>query len=253
MSQQDLKTSQPTGDCAPTSTTRNTGTWYRRSVKEGIRARSGGSEAKRIQWMKPFSKVKNTSFDPGKVSIKWFEDGTLNVAYNCLDRHLASNAATRWRSSGRVMIRRTTGRSPTPRSCTPRCCRFANALKARGVQKGESVTIYLPMIPEAAVAMLACARIGAVHSVVFGGFCTKRLPAGWGIARSTIIITADEGLRGGRRIPLKANADAAAEKAGGVNSIIVVRRPAPRSTCNPARRLLSRHHQDRETIVHARR
>jgi acetyl-CoA synthetase len=193
---------------------------YRRSVEEPDAF--WGSEGKRISWIKPFSKVKSTSYDPHNVSIKWFEDGTLNVAYNCLDRHLATRGgqvAIIWEGDDPKDDARI-----TYKELHAQVCKFANALKERGVQKGDRVTIYLPMIPEAAVAMLACARIGAIHSVVFGGFSPDSLAGRLIDARSTVLITADEGLRGGRKIPLKANADAAAEKAGGVNSIIVVRR-----------------------------
>jgi acetyl-CoA synthetase len=178
--------------------------------------------AKRIDWFKPFTKVKNTSFDPHNVSIKWFEDGTLNVAHNCLDRHLATRGdqtAIIWEGDDPKHDRKI-----TYRELHAEVCRFANVLKLRGVKKGDRVTIYLPMIPEVAVAMLACARIGAVHSVVFGGFSPDSLAGRIEDANSTIIITADEGIRGGRKIPLKANADVAADKAHGVSTMIVVRR-----------------------------
>ncbi len=179
-------------------------------------------EAKRVDWMKPFTKVKNSSFDPHNVSIKWFEDGTLNVAYNCVDRHLAKRGdqvAILWEGDDPKDDKKI-----TYRELHAEVCRFANVLKARGVNKGDRVTIYLPMIPEAAVAMLACARIGAIHSVVFGGFSPDSLGGRISDCKSSIIVTADEGLRGGRKVPLKANADAAAERAGGVTSMIVVRR-----------------------------
>jgi acetyl-CoA synthetase len=181
-----------------------------------------GNHAKRIDWIKPFTKVKNTSFGPGKVSIRWFEDGTTNVAHNCIDRHLAK------RGDQTAIIFE--GDDPavdakiTYRQLHDRVCRFANVLKAHGVKKGDRVTIYLPMIPEAACAMLACARIGAIHSVVFGGFSPESLASRISDAKSTILITADEGLRAGRRVSLKANADLACDKAGGVKSVIVVRR-----------------------------
>jgi acetyl-CoA synthetase len=177
---------------------------------------------KRIDWIEPFTKVKNTSFDPHHVSIKWFEDGVTNVAHNCIDRHLAKR--------GDQVAIIFEGDDPkedakiTYRQLHERVCRFANVLKAHGVKKGDRVTIYLPMIPEAAYAMLACARIGAIHSVVFGGFSPDSLASRITDARSTVVITADEGLRGGRTVPLKANADEACEKAGGVNSVIVVKR-----------------------------
>jgi acetyl-CoA synthetase len=176
---------------------------------------------KRIDWTKPFAKVKNTSFGPGPVSIKWFEDGVTNVAHNCIDRHLAK------RGDQTAIIFE--GDDPkddakiTYRELHEQVCRFANVLKRHGVKKGDRVTIYLPMIPEAAYAMLACARIGAIHSVVFGGFSPDSLASRITDAKSSVLITADEGLRGGRKVPLKANADEACTKAGGVKSVIVVR------------------------------
>src|ERR1700693_580812 len=193
---------------------------YERSVKDP----NGfwGEQAQRIDWFKPFTKVKNTSFDPHRVSIKWFEDGTTNVAHNCIDRHLAKRGdqvAIIWGGDDPKHDRKIASRE-----LHAEVCRFANVLKARGVRKGDRVTIYLPMIPEAACAMLACARIGAIHSVVFGGFSPDSLAGRIEDASSTIVITADEGLRGGRKVPLKANADAAAERAGGVARMIVVRR-----------------------------
>jgi acetyl-CoA synthetase len=192
---------------------------YERSVNDpnGFWA----EHAKRIDWFKPFTKVKNTSFDPHNVSIKWFEDGTLNVAHNCLDRHLAKRGdqvAIIWEGDDPKDDKKI-----TYRELHAQVCRFANVLKARGVKKGDRVTIYLPMIPEVAVAMLSCARIGAVHSVVFGGFSPDSLAGRIDDARSTIVVTADEGIRGGRKIPLKANTDMAADRAGGVGTVIVVR------------------------------
>jgi len=193
---------------------------YARSIKDpnGFWA----EQAKRIDWIKPFSKVKNTSFDPHNVSIKWFEDGTLNIAYNCVDRHLAKRGdqtAIIWEGDDPKDDKKI-----TYKQLHAEVCRFANVLKARGVKKGDRVTIYMPMIPEAAISMLACARIGAIHSVVFGGFSPDSLAGRIEDCKSPIIVTADEGVRGGRKIPLKVNADAAADKAGGVTSIIVVRR-----------------------------
>jgi acetyl-CoA synthetase len=192
-----------------------------------------GEEGKRIHWFKPYTKVKNTSFDSHNVSIKWYEDGTTNVAYNCLDRHLAKRGdqiAIIWegddpKDDARISYR----------ELHAEVCRFANVLKARGVKKGDRVTIYLPMIPEAACAMLACARIGAVHSVVFGGFSPDSLAGRLEDAKSSVIVTADEGLRGGRKVPLKANADAAADKAGGVETMIVVRRTGAHVTMKAGR------------------
>jgi acetyl-CoA synthetase len=194
--------------------------WYARSIKDpnAFWAEHG----KRIDWIKPFTKVKNTSFGPDNVSIKWFEDGTLNVAYNCVDRHLAKRGdqtALIWEGDDPKDDKKI-----TYKELHAQVQKFANVLKARGVKKGDRVTIYLPMIPEAMVAMLACARIGAIHSVVFGGFSPDSLAGRIEDCKSTIIITADEGLRGGRKVPLKANSDVAAEKAGGVATILVVRR-----------------------------
>jgi acetyl-CoA synthetase len=193
---------------------------YERSIKDP--AGFWAAEGKRIDWFKPFTKVKNTSFDLNHVSIKWFEDGITNVAHNCIDRHLENRGdqiAIIWEGDDPKHDRKI-----TYRELHAEVSRFANVLKARGARKGDRITIYLPMIPEAAYAMLACARIGAIHSVVFGGFSPDSLAGRIEDAKSTIVITADEGVRGGRKIPLKANADAAADRAGGVASIIVVRR-----------------------------
>ncbi len=180
-----------------------------------------GAEAKRIDWIKPFTKVKNTSFDTHNVSIKWFEDGTLNVAYNCIDRHLAKRGdqtAILWEGDDPKDDKKI-----TYKELHAQVCQFANVLKARGVKKGDRVTIYLPMITEAAVAMLACARIGAIHSVVFGGFSPDSLAGRIYDCKSDVVITADEGIRGGRKIPLKSNTDAACDRVGHVNTVIVVR------------------------------
>jgi acetyl-CoA synthetase len=178
---------------------------------------------KRIDWIKPFTKVKNTCFDPGKVSIKWFEDGTTNVTSNCIDRHLAKRAnqvAIIWEGDDP-----SDSKTITYRDLHEHVCRFANVLRKYGVKKGDTVTIYLPMIPEAAYAMLACARIGAVHSIVFGGFSPDALAGRIEGCKSKVVITADEGLRGGRKVPLKVNADQALNKVPGiVETLIVVRR-----------------------------
>jgi acetyl-CoA synthetase len=156
------------------------------------------------------------------VSIKWFEDGTLNVCHNCVDRHLAKRGdqtAILWEGDDPKDDKKL-----TYNQLHAEVCRFANVLKARGIKKGDRVTIYMPMIPEAAISMLACARIGAVHSVVFGGFSPDSLAGRIEDCKSNVVVTADEGLRGGRKIPLKANVDAACEKASGVTSVIVVKR-----------------------------
>ncbi|WP_280955399.1 acetate--CoA ligase, partial [Beijerinckia sp. GAS462] len=190
---------------------------YARSIKDpdGFWAEHG----KRIDWIKPFTKVKNTTFGPPDVSIKWFEDGQLNVSANCVDRHLpkrAQQTAIIWEGDDPSK-----SKNITYQELYENVCRFANVLKAQGVKKGDCVTIYLPMIPEAAYAMLACTRIGAVHSVVFGGFSPDSLAGRLEDAKSTVLITADEGVRAGRPIPLKANSDAAVKKAP-VKSVIVV-------------------------------
>jgi acetyl-CoA synthetase len=181
-----------------------------------------GEMGRRIDWFTPYTKVKNTSFDPHRLMIRWFEDGVTNVAHNCVDRHLAAHGedtAIIWEGDDPADHKHI-----TYKQLHVEVCRFANVLKKYGVKKGDRVTLYLPMIPEAAFAMLACARIGAIHSVVFGGFSPDSLAGRISDAKSTVVVTADEGLRGGRRVPLKANADAAAAHAGGVDTIIVVRR-----------------------------
>ena len=193
---------------------------YARSIKDpnGFWA----EQAKRVDWIKPFSKVKNTSYDPHNVSIKWFEDGTLNACYNCVDRHLAKRGdqtAILWEGDDPKDDRKL-----TYKQLHVEVSRFANVLKARGVKKGDRVTIYMPMIPEAAVSILACARIGAVHSVIFGGFSPDSIAGRIEDCKSTVVVTADEGVRGGRKIPLKANVDAACDKVGGVATVIVVKR-----------------------------
>lgn len=194
---------------------------YAKSVSdpEGFWAEHG----KRIDWIKPFTKVKHTSYDPHNVQIKWFEDGTTNVSLNCIDRHLAKRGdqvAIIWEGDNPDESKKI-----TYKQLHEEVSRFANVLKAKGVSKGDTVTIYLPMIPEAAYAMLACARIGAIHSIVFGGFSPDSLAGRIEGCKSKVVITADEGLRGGRKVPLKANADAAIDKTGDiVKTQIVVKR-----------------------------
>ena len=193
---------------------------YKRSVQDpdGF----WGEVGKRIDWIKPYTKVKNTSYAPENVSIKWYEDGTLNVSANCIDRHLKTRAeqvAIIWEGDDP-----THDEKITYRQLHERTCKFANVLKANGVKKGDRVTIYLPMIPEAAYAMLACARIGAVHSVVFGGFSPDSLAGRIVDADSKFIVTADEGVRGGRPIPLKKNTDEALKRCKGDEKVLVVRR-----------------------------
>jgi len=179
-----------------------------------------GEHGKRLHWMRPYKRVKNTSFT-GDVGIRWYEDGTLNVSYNCIDRHLplrADQTAIIWEGDSPEVHRHI-----SYAQLHENVCRLANVLKERGVNKGDRVTIYLPMIPEAAYAMLACARIGAIHSVVFGGFSPDSLIGRIQDCNSTLLITADEGLRGGRKVPLKVNADSALEHCSSVKDVIVVR------------------------------
>ncbi|MFZ2005004.1 MAG: acetate--CoA ligase [Stellaceae bacterium] len=197
---------------------------YFRLYKESIDDPNGfwGREGKRLDWIKPYTKVMNASYD-GDVSIKWYEDGTLNASYNCIDRHLAKRGdqvAILWEGDDPNEDRKV-----TYKELHEGVCRLANVLKGRGVKKGDRVTIYMPMIPEAAFAMLACARIGAVHSVVFGGFSPDSLAGRIEDCRSNVLITADEGLRGSRKVPLKKNADAAmASCPVKVETCIVVKR-----------------------------
>ena len=181
-----------------------------------------GEHGKRIDWIRPYTKVKSVSFQAPDVSIKWYEDGTLNASANCLDRHLAKRGdqtAIIWEGDDP-----SESKSITYRELHGEVCRLANALKSLGVGKGDRVTIYMPMIPEAAVAMLATARIGAVHSVVFGGFSPDSLANRIQDCDSNCVITADEGIRGGRKIPLKANTDAALANCPSVERCVVVRR-----------------------------
>ena len=192
---------------------------YKRSLEEP--EAFWGEQGRILDWIKPYTKVKNTRFTDG-VSIKWYEDGTLNVAANCIDRHLptkAKDTAIIWESDDPNLSKHI-----TYAELHEQVSRLANVLKARGVKQGDRVTIYLPMIPEAAYAMLACARLGAIHSVVFGGFSPDSLVSRIHDAKASVLITADEGVRGGRHVPLKANADEALEHCPGVDTVIVVRR-----------------------------
>jgi acetyl-CoA synthetase len=195
---------------------------YKRSIENP--ERFWGDVARRIDWIRSPTRIKDVSYDAADFRIRWYEDGQLNVAANCLDRHLATRGdktAIIWEGDNPNESARL-----SYRELHALVCRFANALKARGVRKGDRITIYMPMIPEAAIAMLACARIGAIHSVVFGGFSPDSLIGRIEDCQSKLVITADEGLRGGKKVPLKANVDAALanEKTRCVESVIVVRR-----------------------------
>ncbi|WP_025899634.1 acetate--CoA ligase [Sneathiella glossodoripedis] len=177
---------------------------------------------KRVDWIKPYTKVKDVSYEEKDLHIKWFEDGTLNVSANCLDRHLAKRAdqtAIIWEGD-----EPTDDKTLTYRELHAEVCKLANAMKGQGINKGDRVTIYMPMIVEAAVAMLACARIGAIHSVVFGGFSPDALAGRIQDCESNCIITADEGVRGGRIVPLKVNTDKALESCPDCKTCIVVKR-----------------------------
>ena len=205
---------------------------YKKSIKNPDKF--WAKQAKRIDWIKPFTMVKNTSFAYPDISIKWFEDGTLNVAANCIDRHLkkrGDKVAIIWEPDDPNAA----ARHITYRELHDEVCKLANVLKAHGVKRGDRVTIYLPMIPEAAYAMLACARIGAVHSIVFGGFSPDSLAGRIADCQSRFVITADEGVRGGRKVPLKANTDAAINKVGGVEKVIVVGRTGAEVPWTPGR------------------
>jgi acetyl-CoA synthetase len=178
--------------------------------------------AGRLDWIKPFTVVKDTSFNREDFRVRWYADGVLNVSVNCLDRHLETRgdqAAIIWESDSGE-----TSETLSYRQLHAETCRMANVLKAKGVKKGDRVTIYLPMIPQAVVAMLACARLGAVHSVIFGGFSPDSIAGRIQDCDSRIVITADEGLRGGKPIPLKRNVDEALEQCPDVANVIVVRR-----------------------------
>ena len=199
---------------------------YRRLYAESIEDPAGfwGRVGRRLDWIKDFSHVKDSSYEQSDVRIRWFYDGTLNVATNCLDRHLQTRGdktAILWEADDPEQ-----SESISYRELHERVCQCANALKSLGVEKGDRVTIYLPMIPEIAIAMLACARIGAIHSVVFAGFSSDALGGRIADCDSAVVITADEGVRGGKRIPLKRTVDGALTVAGTecVKHVLVVRR-----------------------------
>jgi len=193
---------------------------YERSVNdpEGF----WGEHGKRIDWFKPYTKVKDVSYDKKDLHVRWFYDGKTNAAYNCLDRHLETRGdqtAIIWEGDDPKDDKKI-----TYRELHAEVCKFANGLKSIGAKKGDRITIYMPMIPEAAVAMLACARIGAIHSVVFGGFSPDALAGRIQDCECNIVITADEGLRGGRPIPLKANTDEALKHCPTIEKCVVVKR-----------------------------
>jgi acetyl-CoA synthetase len=214
---------------------------YARSVSdpEGF----WGEQAQRISWIAPVERVKDTSYEPHNVSIKWFEGGTTNVAMNCVDRHLLTRGeqtAIIWEGDDPSVSKHI-----TYRQLHEEVCRFANVLKKHGAKRGDRVTIYLPMIPEAVYAMLACARIGAIHSVVFGGFSPDALAGRIEDAQSDLVITADEGLRGGKKVPLKANVDAALTKVS-AKTVIVVTRTGGAVDMEPGRDF--RYEAERESV-----
>jgi len=201
-------------------------------------------QGQRIDWIKPYTQVKDVTYGKDHVSIKWFEDGTLNAAANCIDRHLATRAdqiAILWEGDDP-----NDSKAITYRELYEHVCRFSNVLKAQSVQKGDRVTLYMPMIPEAAYAMLACARIGAIHSVVFGGFSPDSLAGRIDDCQSDFVITADEGVRGGKTIPLKANTDAAVAQCDNVKKVIVVRRTGGAINMSPGRDVW--YHEEAEKV-----
>jgi acetyl-CoA synthetase len=210
---------------------------YKKSYAESVKDpnKFWAKHAKRLDWFKAPTKIKNTSFKYPNVSIKWYEDGVLNVAYNCIDRHLkkrANQTAIIWEGDNPYDDKKI-----TYRELYDHVCRMANVLKKHGVKKGDRVTIYMPMIPEAGYAMLACARIGAVHSVVFGGFSPESLAGRINDCNSKFVITADEGLRGGKKIPLKANTDDALKRCSGDEKVLVIRRTGAAVAFDPNRDL----------------
>ena len=193
---------------------------YKESILNPIKF--WGEHGKRIDWIKNYEKVRDFSYDQKNLYIKWFEDGTLNASYNCIDRHLKNNGnktAIIWEGDNPDEQK-----SITYNELYKNVCKFANVLKKLGAKKGDRITIYMPMIPEAAYAMLACTRIGAIHSVVFGGFSPEALAGRIEDCNSNLIITADEGIRGGKTIPLKQNTDEALKKASSCKKCLVIKR-----------------------------
>ena len=180
-----------------------------------------GDQGKRLDWMQPYTKVKNTTFDHAKVSIKWYEDGILNVSANCIDRHLSTRGeqvAIVWEGDDP-----NDSKNITYNQLHEKVCKLANVYKSLGVQKGDRIVLYMPMIPEAAFAMLACNRIGAIHSIVFGGFSPEALAARISACDAKLVVTADQAPRGGKNTPLKANVDKALEICGDVATLVVER------------------------------
>ena len=193
---------------------------YKETISDPIKF--WGEHGKRIDWIKNYEKVRDFSYDQKNLYIKWFEDGTLNASYNCIDRHLKNNGnktAIIWEGDNPDEQK-----SITYNELYKNVCKFANVLKKLGAKKGDRITIYMPMIPEAAYAMLACTRIGAIHSVVFGGFSPEALAGRIEDCNSNLIITADEGIRGGKTIPLKQNTDEALKKASSCKKCLVIKR-----------------------------
>ncbi len=219
----------PEGSLFPVAKDHESRAWvdakkYHSMYEQSVRDPQGfwGQHGARLDWIKPYTKVKDVSFDAKDLHIRWFHDGTLNVSVNCIDRHLATRGdqtAILWEGDSPSEDKKV-----TYRELHEQVCRLANVLKNRGVKKGDRVTIYLPMIPEAAYAMLACARIGAVHSIVFGGFSPDSLSNRIQDCGSNFLITADEGLRGGRKVPLKVNADEALKTCPTIKHVLVVKR-----------------------------
>ena len=193
--------------------------WYKNSLSNNEEFWS--EHGKRIDWIKPYTKVKDVSYNKDNFSIKWYYDGTLNASSNCIDRHLKNKAdqtAIIWEGDDPA-----DSKQISYKELHSEVSKLANGMKSLGVKKGDRVTIYMPMIPEAAYAMLACTRIGAIHSVVFGGFSPDSLAGRISDCKSDIVITADEGVRGGKAIPLKTNTDEAISISGGVRQCIVVK------------------------------
>ncbi|MBN1379908.1 MAG: acetate--CoA ligase [Gammaproteobacteria bacterium] len=207
--------------------------WYKQSVENP--EAFWGEQGKRVDWIKPYTKVKDVSYAKNDLHIKWYEDGVLNVCYNCIDRHLPKR-----KDQVAIVFE---GDDPgvdqhiTYGELHEEVCKFANVLKKQGVKKGDRVTIYLPMIPQAAYAMLACARIGAIHSVVFGGFSPDALAGRISDCDSKIVITTDEGLRGGRKVPLKTNVDEAGKNADvtTLEKVLVIKHTGGDIPWNPER------------------